>query len=187
MSGLLVIISGPSGVGKDTIIDRLLSQNPEQFCYSISATTRAPRGNEVNGKDYFFINDMEFLTMINENKFLEWAEYNDNFYGTPLNYVKIMIAQDKVILTEIEVKGALEIMSKDIRKLSIFLMPPDKDELLNRLQKRSTDDEDSIKKRLEIAGWEMQQSHNFDEIVVNDEIDATVSKISQIIHNILNI
>ena len=78
-------------------------------------------------------------------------------------------------------------MQSNIRKLSIFLMPPDKDELSNRLQKRSTDDENSIKKRLEIAGWEMQQSHNFDEIVVNDEIDATVSKISQIIHNILNI
>ena len=182
MSGMLVVISGPSGVGKNTVVEKLHQAMPERYVYSVSATTRDPRGDEKDGVEYFFLNDGEFLHWISKDLFLEWAEYNDEFYGTPKHHVMEMIYEGKIVLAEIDVKGAMQIMQTDLKKLCIFLMPPDQEELLNRLTNRGTDAEEEIEKRLEIAKWEMSQAVKFDEIVVNDDLDATVAEIQDLIN-----
>ncbi|MCD4657274.1 MAG: guanylate kinase [Planctomycetes bacterium] len=187
MQGLLVLLSGPSGVGKNTIIDELRQLKPDLYEYSISATTRTPRGNEKDGVEYYFISKSMFLQWIEDDKFLEWAMYNEHHYGTPRKPIIDRVSKGKVMLTEIEVKGALQVMQTDMKPFSIFVMPPDKNALLSRLKSRATDNPASIKKRLEIAEWEMLQADKFDETVVNDELIETVKTIDNIILNQLKI
>ncbi len=183
MQGLIVLLSGPSGVGKNSIINELRQLNPELYEYSISATTRLPRGDEKDGINYYFISKSQFLQWINESKFIEWATYNENYYGTPLKPILDNVSKGKVTLTEIDVKGALQVMQTTLKHFSIFIMPPDRNVLLNRLKSRATDDPSSIEKRLEIAEWEMQQSIKFDKTLVNDDLIETVKAIDYLILN----
>ena len=183
MHGLIVLLSGPSGVGKNTIIDELRLLNPELYDYSISATTRQPRGDEKEGVNYFFIAKSLFLQWIEDGNFLEWAKYNNQYYGTPLKPIIDNVSKGKVMLTEIDVKGAMQVMQTERKHFSIFIMPPDKNALLNRLKTRATDDSTTIEKRLEIAEWEMQQADKFDKTVINDDLNETIKTIDNLILN----
>lgn len=178
--GKLVVITGPSGVGKGTIIKRLLAKHPH-FFLSISATTRNPRQGEVNGRDYYFLSRQEFETLIHQCQFLEWAEYNGNYYGTPCQPVKEQIAQGKTVILEIEVQGARQVKKTYPSAVRIFIMPPSLEELERRLRQRGTDSEDSIRKRLQQAQTELAASGEFDYQVVNAQLEDTISQIEAII------
>lgn len=178
-SGMLVIISGPSGSGKGTVVKKL---NPEKgYALSISMTTRSPRNGEIHGKDYFFATREEFLEIRKQNGFLEHAEFCGNMYGTPKSYVKEQIDIGKKVILEIDVNGALQI--KDIFPdcILIFLMPPTKEELQKRLIGRKTEDEETIKKRLIRANDEIELVDKYDYLVINNDIDTAVSDIYSIV------
>lgn len=178
-SGMLVIISGPSGSGKGTVVKRL--DPAKGYALSISMTTRNPRKGETHGKDYFFASREEFLEIRKENGFLEHAEFCGNMYGTPKSYVNEQIQNGKKVILEIDVNGALQI--KDLVKdcILIFLMPPTKEELQKRLIGRKTEDEETIKKRLIRAHDEIELVYKYDYLVINDDIDQAVSDIYSII------
>ncbi|HIK38651.1 MAG: guanylate kinase [Geminocystis sp.] len=178
--GKLVVITGPSGVGKGTIIKRLLAKHPH-FFLSISATTRNPRQGEVNGRDYYFLSRQEFETLIRQSQFLEWAEYNGNYYGTPCQPVKEQIAKGKTVILEIEVQGARQVKKTFPSAVRIFIMPPSLEELERRLRQRGTDSEDSITKRLQQAKTELAASGEFDYQIVNAQLEDTISQIEAII------
>lgn len=177
--GVFVVISGPSGVGKDTIVSRLV--NDGIGIYSVSMTTRGKRKNEVNGKDYFFVSKEEFLDNIEKNNLFEYAIYNNNYYGTPKGFVFDSIDKGINVIAVIDVQGVMEIESKYSDALSIFIMPPSFLELEKRLINRNTDSMDSIKDRLDIAKWEIGYSDKYDYTIVNDDIDKAIEDIKNII------
>ena len=179
--GIFVVISGPSGVGKDTIVRRLI--NDGIGIYSISMTTRKRRKGEIDGKDYFFLSKNEFLDNIKKDNLFEYAIYNNNYYGTPKDFVFNNINNGKNVIAIIDVQGTMKIESKYSDTLSIFIMPPSFDELEKRLINRSTDSVDNIKKRLEIAKKEISYSDKYDYIVVNEDIEKTIDEIKHIINN----
>ena len=172
----LIIITGPSGVGKGTVVKEILTRN-DKFWLSISATTRQPRQGEIDGKDYYFLNKEKFKEMIAEDLFLEWAEFAGNYYGTPIDSVKEKITENYQVILEIEVEGAKQIREKFPNNLSIFLLPPSQKELENRIRNRATDDEESIIRRLERAEFEIKSSQDFDYVLTNQNLDETVMKI----------
>ena len=172
----LIIITGPSGVGKGTVVKEILTRN-DKFWLSISATTRQPRQGEIDGKDYYFLNKEKFKEMIAEDLFLEWAEFAGNYYGTPIDSVKEKITENYQVILEIEVEGAKQIREKFPNNLSIFLLPPSQKELENRIRNRATDDEESIMRRLERAEFEIKSSQDFDYVLTNQNLDETVMKI----------
>lgn len=178
--GLLVIISAPSGCGKSTIISHLMSIR-DNFRFSISATTRAPRTGEQDGKDYFFISKERFRQLIDEDSFLEYAVYVDNYYGTPKSAVQEKLDAGIDVILDIEVKGALQVMEKCPNALSIFIMPPSFEELESRLVLRGMDSKEVIKHRLEAARLECLLSEQYDYIVVNDELFRVTQEIDDII------
>lgn len=179
--GMLIVLSGPSGVGKGTVRKEIFSRPDNTFHYSVSMTTRQRRPGEVNGKDYFFVSKEEFEKEIKNGGVLEYAKYVDNYYGTPLKYVNEMLNQGKDVFLEIEVKGAMQVRQKVPDGLFIFLTPPDLMELRQRIINRGTDDLETIDKRMDKAVEEIEMMQNYDYAVVNDEVPKAAEKIQTII------
>tara|TARA_B100000614_G_scaffold21757_1_gene17314 strand:+ start:129 stop:680 length:552 start_codon:yes stop_codon:yes gene_type:complete len=176
----LIVITGPSGVGKGTVVKNILEKD-KNIWLSISATTRKPRNGEEHGKDYYFLTKKNFKEMINNQMFLEWAEFAGNYYGTPQNIIKDKIKDGYKVILEIEVEGACQVRSKFPNIISIFLLPPNKKELEKRIRNRGTDSEKSILNRLERADFEMSSAKDFDYVLKNNEIDKTADDILKII------
>lgn len=165
--GLLLIVSGPAGSGKTTIINKLIESG--DFVFSVSATTRAPRPGEVNGVDYFFITKEEFKDRIRLGEMLEYATYVDNYYGTPRRAVEDLLNEGKDVLLDIEVQGALQVMQKMREAVSVMILPPNSRELEKRLRLRGTEVESVIQKRLERAHLEFQYFTKYNYIVVSKD------------------
>lgn len=184
--GKLVIFSAPSGSGKTTIVKRLLAVFP-QFEFSISATSRKPRGNEQDGVDYYFLSDTEFRKAVGEGRFVEWEEvYSGTCYGTLKSEIKRIWAKGNVIVFDVDVMGGINlkrIFGKDA--CSIFIMPPSVAELEKRLRGRGTDSDDVIAKRLSKASFELTKAPEFDHVVVNDDLDTAVDEATGIINAFL--
>ena len=181
--GLLIIISGFSGTGKGTAIKKLLELYPNDYCLSISATTRNPREGEVHGREYFFKTKEDFEEMIMKQELIEYTQYVDNYYGTPKEYVEDQMDAGHNIILEIEIDGALNVKKLYPDALLIFLLPPSIKELEKRLRERGTESEDVIADRIKRASDESKVIRESDYVVVNDTIDDCVSTI----HNIVEI
>ncbi len=178
--GLLIVLSGPSGVGKGTVCSALRKMQPD-LVYSVSATTRLPREGEVDGVNYFFKTREQFQSMIERDELLEWAEYVGNYYGTPLHFVEKTLNEGKDIILEIEVQGALKVKQKFSEGVFIFLMPPSLHELKHRIKHRGTESEEMIRCRMDAALEELKMMENYDYAVVNDRIENACEKIRSII------
>jgi guanylate kinase len=176
----LIIITGPSGVGKGTVVKELLDRNKDIWL-SISATTRNPRVGEKDGLNYYFISEEKFKDMIDKKEFLEWAQFAGNYYGTPLSSVNEKIEKGFIVLLEIEVEGAKQIKEKFPESLSIFLLPPSKEELEKRIRNRGTEKEEAIDRRLSRANYEIASSDQFDFVLTNHDVDETVKEVFKII------
>ena len=178
--GKTFIISGPSGVGKSTVLHALFEGRNDLY-FSVSATTRAPREGERDGVDYHFIHADRFRSMIEEDAFLEYAEYVGNFYGTPKKYVDEAMEQGKDVILDIEVQGAIQVTSKRPDTVKIFIAPPSWKELERRLKDRGTDDPEKVQKRLLRAKVEFQTAHTYDYFVINDTVEDAVRELDAII------
>lgn len=178
----LVVVSGPSGAGKDTVVAKLLERD-DSFSLSVSATTRAPRGNEQNGIEYYFFSVDEFLKKIDNDEFIEHEQYGANHYGTLKSDVEKRLADGKKVILVIEVKGAANIKKMYPDSLSIFIMPPSLEVLEHRLRGRKTESEADIQKRLGIAAEEMKKSVDYDFVVINDALEDAVNDAYKIIKN----
>ncbi len=176
----LIILTGPSGVGKGTVVKEILDKY-KNIWLSISATTREPREGEKEGENYYFLNQERFKQMIEQNLFLEWAQFAGNYYGTPLSSVNEKIKNGFTVLLEIEVEGARQIKEKFPNSMSIFLLPPDEGELERRIRNRGTEKEDAIKKRLSRAKYEISVSNQFDFALTNNKVDETAKRIIKLI------
>ena len=176
----LIVITGPSGVGKGTLVKKLLS-SCNDIWLSISATTRSPRHGEVSGKDYIFLNKKEFIKLRENDGFLEWAEFAGNFYGTPRHEVKKQLELGKKVLLEIELDGARQVRKTFVNGFHIFIAPPNFQELERRIRARGTDSEEAIEKRLKRAKEELNAQKEFDAIVINDDIDNALVQIQRLI------
>ncbi|MBU0574435.1 MAG: guanylate kinase [Candidatus Margulisiibacteriota bacterium] len=185
--GLLVVISGPSGVGKSTVVKRLLKVYTKAKL-SVSVTTRPPRPNEKHKKDYFFVKDEEFRQLVQDNKLIEFAEVHNYYYGTPRDAVQEELAKNSIVVCEVDVQGATAIkdaLNRGKIKTSavfIFLIPPSVDILAFRLRQRKTEDEDVVNYRLRAAIAELQVMEKYDYIVVNDKVESAADKIKAIIN-----
>ncbi|MBS4198901.1 guanylate kinase [Bacillus sp. FJAT-49732] len=179
--GLLIVLSGPSGVGKGTVRHAIFSRPGAKFEYSISMTTRKPREGEVDGVDYFFRSREEFEQLMNEGRLLEYAEYVGNYYGTPLDYVNETLGSGKDVFLEIEVQGAKQVREKVPEGLFIFLMPPNLNELESRIVGRGTESVELIRNRMEAAKREIELMSLYDYIVENDHVDLAVERINAIV------
>ena len=179
--GLLIVISGPSGVGKGTVRRALFNQPNHELVYSVSMTTRKPRPGEVDGQDYYFVDRETFEKRIEDDKFLEWAEFVGNYYGTPKDKIEEQLAKGKEVVLEIEVDGALQVRKHVKDAVFIFIVPPGKQALYDRLQKRGTESDEIIKERVEKANKEFLLAHKYDYIVVNDDVDNAADRIMAII------
>jgi len=181
--GKLIVFSAPSGSGKTTIVRHLLRQPELNLEFSISATSRSPRGEEQNGKDYYFISTEEFKKHIKRGDFLEWEEvYRDNFYGTLKSEVERIWAKGKNVIFDIDVVGGLRIKKKfPERTLAVFVKPPSVDELKIRLKKRETESEEKINMRIAKASIEMATAPQFDYIIVNDELDNALERAERLV------
>ena len=178
--GQLIVFSGPSGVGKGTVLKEFL-QNRENVALSVSATTRQPRPGEENGVHYYFLTKEEFLKKVEEGNMLEYAQYNQNYYGTPKDKVEEALEQGRDIILEIEVQGALLVKEKCPDALLVFVMPPSWQELRSRLVGRNTEDAATIENRLTIARQELQQAVHYDYILVNDSVAEAAQRLEHII------
>ncbi|WP_210363768.1 guanylate kinase [Bacillus sp. REN3] len=179
--GLLIVLSGPSGVGKGTVRKELFSHPDTAFEYSVSATTRLPREGERNGVDYFFKTREEFEKMIRKDQLLEYAEFVGNYYGTPVEYVRETLDAGKDVFLEIEVQGASQVRKKFPEGLFIFLAPPSLSELENRIVTRGTETEDIIKGRMKAAREEIEMMELYDYVVENDQVERASERIKAIV------
>ncbi|WP_174733874.1 guanylate kinase [Mesobacillus harenae] len=179
--GLLIVLSGPSGVGKGTVRKAIFTQEDTSFEYSISATTRSPREGEVHGVDYFFESRETFEKLIEQDKLLEFAEYVGNYYGTPVDYVRETLDAGKDVFLEIEVQGARQVREKFPEGLFIFLAPPSLSELKNRIVTRGTETEDLINNRMLTAREEIEMMDLYDFVVENDQVDLACERIKSIV------
>ena len=183
--GLLIVFSGPSGVGKGTIIKELMNDENLNLVYSISMTTRAPREGEVDGVNYFFVSKERFNEAIYNDELLEHACFVDNFYGTPKAYVEKMRNEGKNVLLEIETVGAKQVMNHyedDKCCVSVFIVPPSIEELESRIRGRKTESEEVIKKRIFKATQELRETYRYQHVVCNDNIENAVMKVKDIIN-----
>lgn len=175
--GKLVVLTGPSGVGKGTLVRSLLQRYPELY-FSISVTTRAPRPGEIQGKHYYFVSRNDFQQMIERQELLEWAEFAGNYYGTPRQAVAEQVAQGKCVILEIELAGARQIQDSFPEARRIFILPPSLAELEHRLRSRNQDSEEAIARRLQRAQAEMDAANEFDIQIINDNFETALSAIS---------
>ncbi|MCY7391028.1 MAG: guanylate kinase [Leptolyngbyaceae cyanobacterium CAN_BIN12] len=175
-TGKLIVLTGPSGVGKGTLLRSLMERHPELYL-SISATTRSPRLGEVDGKDYYFLSRSTFERMIANGEFLEWAEFAGNFYGTPRTAVEEQICQGQWVIVEIELEGARLVRKAFPEALRIFILPPSLVELECRIRSRGTETEDAIARRLHRAETEINAATEFDIQIVNDDFEKALDRI----------
>jgi guanylate kinase len=180
--GKLIVLTGPSGVGKGTLMRTLLARHPELY-YSVSATTRAPRPGEVDGKHYHFIERSKFEQLVTHGEFLEWAEFAGNYYGTPKQAVLNQINSGKCVVLEIELSGARQIRTSFPDAKSIFILPPSLTELENRIRGRGQDPEDAITRRLHRAHEEILAADEFDIQIVNDDFETALQSIETALDN----
>ena len=178
--GSLIVISGPSGAGKDTVVNKVKEIN-NNIWVSISCTSRLPRGSEVDGKDYFFLTKEQFEEKINNNEFLEYAVYNDNYYGTPLYKINEKLNEGIDVILVIEVQGALYVKQHVKDAIFIFIMPPSMEELKNRLVNRKTESKDKILNRFKTSYNEINEITKYNYVVVNDEVELAANKVNSII------
>lgn len=178
--GFLLVVSGPSGVGKNRLITELRKRMPD-ILYSISATTRQPRPGEVHGVDYFFMTDEEFNSWVEEDRFLEWAEYCGRRYGTPLPFIEMALEQGRTVALDVETQGAARIRKRVPEAVLVFVMPPSLAELRHRLETRGKDADETIWKRLQAASGELEKMKDYDYVVLNDSLDAAVSALVAIV------
>lgn len=185
--GKLFVFSAPSGSGKTTIVRHLLKQEKLGLEFSISATSREPRGKEVDGVDYYFINKEEFIQKVKKEEFVEWEEvYHDNFYGTLKTEVERIWASGKHVIFDIDVVGGLRIKKKFPEEtLAVFVKPPDINELIRRLKKRGTESEDKIKMRVAKASVEMALAPQFDTIIRNYDLEVALKEAEELVENFL--
>ena len=179
--GLLVVISGPSGVGKGTVRKALFNMPKHNLVYSVSMTTREKREGEVDGVDFYFVSKEEFMKRRKEGKFLETAEFVGNYYGTPLDKVNEQLDAGNEVVLEIEVEGAIQVKRKVPDCVMIFIVPPGKQALYDRLKRRGTENEEVIQERITKANREFKLAHLYDYIVVNDEVNNAADRIMAII------
>ena len=184
--GLLIVYSGVSGVGKGTILAKLMPMEDLNLAYSVSMTTRKPREGEVEGVNYFFVSKKRFLEAVKNGELLEHARFVDNDYGTPKEYVERMREEGKNVILEIEIRGAKQVMEKCPDALSIYIVPPSIEELERRLRERSSEDEQTIMKRISKAKQELKDIDFYEHIVCNDDLDKAVEDIRQIILDEMN-
>ena len=185
-SNYLIIISAPSGAGKTTLCHRLLQDFPGLLIHSISSTTRPPRKNELNGREYNFLSKEEFEKKIEKNEFAEWAQVHGHHYGTTKENISHAFKEGKSVLLDIDVQGAESLRRAfPNQNYSIFIAPPNLTELENRLTKRATDSQDVIKKRIQNAKSEMNRINEFDEIIINDDLDSAYNKLKKIIQKLI--
>ncbi len=180
--GRLIVLTGPSGVGKGTLMLKLLERHPELY-YSVSATTRSPRPGEIDGKHYHFIDRSKFEKLVARGEFLEWAEFAGNYYGTPRQAVINQINSGKSVVLEIELDGARQIRNSFEDAFSIFILPPSMTELEKRIRGRGQDPEDAIARRLHRAQEEINAASEFDLQIVNDDFEAALSSIEAALGN----
>ena len=178
--GRLFVITGPSGVGKGTVLEKFFQKNKESVCYSVSMTTRHPRPNETDGLNYFFVTRKEFEAVIQEGGFLEWAEYSGNLYGTSKKFVEDKLNEGLNVVLEIEAKGALKVMEKFPKCISIFLLPPSIEELESRLRGRHTEEEESILKRLDAVKKELEASSKYKYKIINNKVEEAIFELQKI-------
>lgn len=178
--GTLYVFTGPSGAGKGTLLSRLCAEDDRIF-YSISATTRAPRPGETDGEHYYFLAKADFERKIEQNAFLEYAKYVDNYYGTLEAPVEQKLAAGFDVILEIEVQGAMQVKEKRPDAVMVFIAPPSFEELARRLRDRGTEDEEKVQKRLETAKKELESMNLFDHVVMNDEIERAVRELHDIL------
>lgn len=179
MKGNLYIVAGCSGVGKGTLLKLFLEKNP-QLKLSVSCTTRKPREGEINGKNYFFISVEEFKKNIENNEFLEWAEFSGNYYGTQKQYIENKLNMGLDVILEIEVQGAKQVKEKMPEATSIFIMPPSLEALEVRLRGRHTESEEAIQRRLNEANREIEAGKSFDYRVINDNLEDALNNLQKI-------
>lgn len=184
--GKLVILSSPSGGGKSTVIRAIRAMDPG-LTYSVSATTRMPRNGEIDGKDYLFISESEFRKKIESGAFIEYAKVHDAFYGTLLEPLQDSLSQYKTVLLDVDVQGGMQIKSKIAEAILIFLYPPSFEALQDRLEKRGTDSDNAIKRRLEVAKDELEIGKQYDFHVMNSNIKETVQEVITIINKVGNV
>ncbi|MEA5599863.1 guanylate kinase [Nostoc sp. UHCC 0252] len=178
--GRLIVLTGPSGVGKGTLMRSLLERHPELY-FSVSATTRSPRPGEIDGKNYYFISRSKFEQLVAEGEFLEWAEFAGNYYGTPREAVLNQIQSGKLVVLEIELEGARQIRASFPSALSIFILPPSFEELEKRIRDRAQDSEEAIVRRLLRAQEEIQAADEFDIEIVNDDFETALNDIETVL------
>lgn len=181
MRNILLVLSGPSGVGKGTIAKKLVEQNPD-IALSVSCTTRLPREGEVDGKDYFFVTKDYFEKKINEDGFLEYSNHFENYYGTPKDFVLDKLNTNDVLL-EIDVNGGLNVKKSFSDAILIMVLPPSVEEVKNRLMKRHTESPENIELRMQRIKYEISKQTLYDYSVVNDDLDETVKQLENIIKN----
>lgn len=179
--GILIVVSGFSGSGKGTLMKKLLAEYPERYALSVSATTRAPREGEENGREYFFVSKDEFEKMIAKEELIEYAKYVENYYGTPRAYVEEQMASGKDVILEIEIQGALKVKKAFPDTLLLFVTPPDAEELRRRLIGRGTETMDVINSRMKRACEEAEEMDRYDYLIINDNLDECVENMHAII------
>jgi len=184
--GLLIVYSGLSGVGKGTLLQKLMPMEDLNLCYSVSMTTRAPRDGEIDGVNYFFVSKQRFLQAVKDGELLEHARFVENDYGTPKAYVEKMREEGKNVLLEIEIDGARQVVNKCPDALSIYIVPPSMEELERRIRERGTEDEQTILKRLHKARQEMTEIDFYKNVVCNDDLDKAAEEIRNIILTEMN-
>ena len=184
---ILIIISAPSGGGKTTLCQRLLQDFPNQVRLSISSTTRAPRGQEKHGKEYFFMNEKDFKMKIDQNGFAEWAVVHGHYYGTSKATIKTSFDLGHSVLLDVDVQGANSLReSFPNRHVSVFIAPPNIDALANRLRSRGTESEEKIQQRIRNAKDEMKHLNTFDHVIVNDDLDHAYGELKAIVEEKLS-
>lgn len=178
--GQLIVFSGPSGVGKGTILARYMARR-EDICFSVSATTRAPRPGEEDGRQYFFLTHEKFEELIAQGRMLEYAQYSGNYYGTPRRFVEEKLAAGVDVVLEIEVQGAAKVKEACPEALLVFVLPPSVAELRRRLTGRGTEDAATVQKRMDAALGEIRCAGSYDYVIVNDDLDLAVEELATVV------